>query len=103
MFLPSPGCESDVGDDREAAARDVARHPREFGVNTAGHDPHLWSSEGDGQVVRLDTDLDVASRPCDIAVLLRTHAAYDLEHVAATAPLVFDTRGKMTGPNVDRL
>ena len=93
----------DISDDRETPARDVVRHLRELGADVVGHDPHLSSFDVDGEAVRLDTDLDAALSSCDIAVLLQTHSAYDLEHVAATAPLVFDTRGKMTGPNVDRL
>ncbi|NDH89138.1 MAG: DUF1501 domain-containing protein [Actinobacteria bacterium] len=64
---------------------------------------HLDTFDVDGVAVDLAKDLSGSLGECDIAVLLQTHSAYDLDHVAATAPLVFDTRGKMTGPNVDRL
>ena len=93
----------DISDDRETPARDVVRHLRELGADVVGHDPHLSSFDVDGDSLRIESDLDTAMASCDIAVLLQTHSAYDLDHVAATAPLVFDTRGKMTGPNVDRL
>jgi hypothetical protein len=36
-------------------------------------------------------------------VLLQAHRAYDLDRLAALAPFVFDTRGKVRGPNVERL
>jgi UDP-N-acetyl-D-glucosamine dehydrogenase len=93
----------DISDDRETPAREVVRHLRDLGADVVGHDPHLDSFDVDGVAVDLAKDLSGALRDCDIVVLLQTHSAYDLGHVAATAPLVFDTRGKMTGPNVDRL
>ena len=93
----------DISDDRETPAREVVRHLRDLGADVVGHDPHLDTFDVDGVAVDLAKDLSAALRDCDIAVLLQTHSAYDLEYVAATALLVFDTRGKMTGPNVDRL
>ncbi|MEY4322229.1 MAG: hypothetical protein RL410_10, partial [Actinomycetota bacterium] len=39
----------------------------------------------------------------DVVVLLQAHAAYDLNGIAAKSKVFFDTRGKITGPNVERL
>ncbi|MDA3029489.1 MAG: nucleotide sugar dehydrogenase, partial [Actinomycetota bacterium] len=93
----------DISDDRETPAREVVRHLRDLGAEILGHDPHVSVFDVDGEAVNLESDLNTALASCDIAVLLQTHSAFDLDHVAATAPLVFDTRGKMTGSNVDRL
>ncbi len=93
----------DISDDRETPARDVIRHLRLLGADIVGHDPYLSSFEVDGVPVSMEVDLDTALRSCDIAVLLQAHSSYDLDHLAAMAPRVFDTRGKMSGVNVERL
>ena len=93
----------DISDDRETPARDVIRHLRSLGAEVVGHDPHLSSFEVDGRPVAMANDLDSALSSADVVVLLQTHSAYDLSHVARTATAVFDTRGKMSGPNVERL
>jgi UDP-N-acetyl-D-glucosamine dehydrogenase len=46
-----------------------------------------------------DAELDAA----DAVVLVTDHDAFDLERVAARAGYVLDTRGRISGPNVERL
>ena len=94
---------ADIADDRETPARDVVRNLRIAGAHVVGHDPHLSSFVVDGLPIDIAGDLDTALGACDVAVLLQAHSAYDLSHVTALAPVVFDTRGKMRGPNVERL
>ncbi|MDA2946218.1 MAG: nucleotide sugar dehydrogenase [Actinomycetota bacterium] len=94
---------ADIADDRETPARDVVRGLRAAGAAVTGHDPHLSSFAVDGAAIEMAGDLDAALSGCDVAVLLQAHSAYDLSHVAALAPVVFDTRGAMRGPNVERL
>jgi len=36
-------------------------------------------------------------------VLLQPHKSFDLEHIKAKSKVLFDTRGKLDGPNVIRL
>jgi UDP-N-acetyl-D-glucosamine dehydrogenase len=48
-------------------------------------------------------DLEAGLAACDIAVLVQNHAVLDLAVVAAHAPLLLDTRGKASGPQVERL
>lgn len=93
----------DIADDRETPARGVIRALRELGAVVTGHDPHLTSFDVDGTAVPLADDLDASLRAADITVVLQHHRAYDLDQVVATAPLVFDTRGRLDGPNVERL
>ena len=39
----------------------------------------------------------------DVVVLLQAHSVYDLDDIARRAVAVFDTRGVMSGDNVERL
>jgi UDP-N-acetyl-D-glucosamine dehydrogenase len=93
----------DIADDRETPARQVVRGFRRLGAEVIGHDPHLASFEVDGEALPMVTDLDAALAECDVAVLLQAHSAYDLDAIVTRAPLVFDTRGRLDGPNVARL
>ena len=93
----------DIADDRETPARAVVRELRMHGVSVSGHDPHLSSFVVDGSVLPMHVDLSLALSSCDVAVLLQAHGVYDLEAIQQAAPLVFDTRGKMRGTNVERL
>lgn len=93
----------DIADDRETPAREVVRGFRRLGAELWGHDPHLKAFDVDEQAVMLVDDLDQALAECDVAVLLQTHRAYDLDAIVAAAPLLFDTRGQVEGPNVARL
>lgn len=93
----------DIADDRETPARDVIRELRARGVNISGHDPHLSEFNVDGSPLSLHDRLDDALSACDLAVLVQAHREYDLDAIQRSAPLVFDTRGKMRGPNVERL
>jgi nucleotide sugar dehydrogenase len=93
----------DIADDRETPARDVARHLRAMGADVRAHDPLVWSFDVDGSPVAMEHDLRSALADCDVAVLLQAHSAYDLDFIRGSAPLVFDTRGKLRGPNVERL
>jgi UDP-N-acetyl-D-glucosamine dehydrogenase len=93
----------DIADDRETPARGVVRALRELGAVVLGHDPHLTEFVVDGEPLELAPDLHGALGACDVAILLQQHSAYDLDEIAAGAPLVFDTRGKMQGEGVERL
>jgi len=93
----------DISDDRETPARDVVRHLRRLGATVIGCDPHVTSFVVDGEPVALEPLSDSALGKCDVAVLLQPHTVFDLDRIVAVAPLVFDSRGKMDGENVDRL
>jgi nucleotide sugar dehydrogenase len=93
----------DIADDRETPARAVVRALRELGAVVVGHDPHLTEFSVDAAPVELAADLGVALGACDVAIVLQHHSAYDLDEIAAGAPLVFDTRGRMQGEGVERL
>jgi len=93
----------DISDDRETPARDVVRHLRRLGAEVAGCDPHVERFVVDGEALELVANARSSFESCDVAVLLQVHHAFDLEMIASAAPAVFDTRGRMSGPNVDVL
>ena len=93
----------DIADDRETPARDVVRELRSRGVNVSGHDLHLAEFDVDVSHLEMHGDLATALTDCHLAVLLQAHRDYDLDSIQRVAPLVFDTRGKMRGANVERL
>lgn len=94
---------ADIADDRETPARDLVRGLRTRGAVVRAHDPLVGSFDVDGVEVSMVGDLDAALGACDVAVLVQAHTVYDLDSLARLAPLVFDTRGKMRGTNVERL
>ncbi|GAA3849253.1 nucleotide sugar dehydrogenase [Streptomyces coacervatus] len=93
----------DVADQRESPAVPVARLLRERDAEVSFHDPYvpLWSVSGT-DVPRVD-DLMAAARDHDLTILLQDHSAYDLPALADQARLLFDTRGRIFHPDVERL
>ena len=92
-----------ISDQRETPSRDVANLLIEKGALVSGFDPHVSHFDVDSGVLPLATNLEVALGECDIAILLQTHSAFDLDEIARLAPMVFDTRGRMRHDNVERL
>ena len=92
-----------ISDQRETPSRDVANLLIEKGALVTGFDPHVSHFDVDSGVLPLATNLEVALGECDIAILLQTHSAFDLDEIARLAPMVFDTRGRMRHDNVERL
>ncbi|MBU3689402.1 MAG: UDP-N-acetyl-D-glucosamine dehydrogenase [Acidimicrobiales bacterium mtb01] len=94
---------ADIADDRETPARDLVRSLLKRGASVRAHDPMVRSFHVDGVEISMAADLDSALHDCDVAILVQAHSAYDLAVLARHAPLVFDTRGRMRGSNVERL
>ena len=94
---------NDIADDRETPARPLIRHLRHKGAVVIGVDPHLTSFEVDGEPLELVNDVEAAVADADLAVLLQTHRQFDLESLGAGPTPFLDTRGKLTGPAVERL
>ena len=93
----------DVSDDRETPARDVIRHLRILGADIVAHDPYLQSFDVDGVGVSMEIDIHRALDSADVVVLLQAHSAFDLDEIARRGNVVFDARGVLSGPNVERL
>lgn len=93
----------DIGDDRESPSVDVARILHEHGAVVVYHDAVIGEWRTPTTPVERADDLLAALGSCDIAILLQDHSAYDLDQIAAAAPRLLDTRGRATGPSVERL
>ena len=93
----------DIADLRESPSREVAELLVEKGSNMTFHDPHAESFRMHGEVHHRVDDLDAALAKADVVVLLVAHAAYDLEDIKSKSKMIFDTRGKLSGANVERL
>jgi UDP-N-acetyl-D-mannosaminuronate dehydrogenase len=44
-----------------------------------------------------------AAAAADLVILTQNHRGYDLEKLKASSKVILDTRGVLTGDNVDRL
>ncbi len=94
----------DIADQRESPARPIARKLRVRGAQVAYHDPYVPAWQVDGQDVLRACDLRAGVAAADLVILLQAHRDYDLEWIAATAPLLLDTRGVVpAGPRVEAL
>jgi len=93
----------DIADERESPARPLARRLLELGAELSFHDPYVarWSL-GDVELERV-ADLSSAVTAADLVLVTTLHSSYDLHAIAADAACIFDTRGRLDGPNVERL
>jgi nucleotide sugar dehydrogenase len=92
-----------IADQRESPAVPLARRLRAMGAVVSFHDPHLQVWRPDGEAIDRVADLDAALKDADVSVLLQDHRAFDIDHLTATARLLFDTRGVTRSDTVARL
>lgn len=101
-----------IADQRESPVRPLARELVGAGANVVFHDPYVaeWNIDNEhghpsatDRVLRSATDVMTAAKAADLVVLLQPHKGYDLSAIAAVAGQMLDTRGVLSGPNVERL
>jgi len=93
----------DIADQRESPATAVARHLLDLGAHVAYHDPYVPQWSANGTSIRRADDLAAELAAADLTILLQSHTAYDLDHLVREAARLFDTRGKIGDPSVERL
>lgn len=95
---------ADIADQRESPARDLAERLLLLGAHLSYHDPFVptWDING-STTLRAADDLDAAVKETDLLVVIQAHSCYELSRLSELAPLVFDTRGRLSGDNVERL
>jgi nucleotide sugar dehydrogenase len=103
ILLLGVAYKADISDVRETPADDVARHLISLGASVSYADPHVERFVVDGRELERHEDWMDAIRQTDLVVLLAAHRVFDLEAIAAAAPLLLDTRGVMSGERVARL
>jgi UDP-N-acetyl-D-glucosamine dehydrogenase len=84
----------DIADQRESPARPIARKLLQRGAVLSYHDPFVESWQVDGKEIRRAAAPDEAA---DLTILLQAHSGYDLAGIAASAHLLLDTRGTVSG------
>jgi UDP-N-acetyl-D-glucosamine dehydrogenase len=98
-----------TGDARESPGRTIVQLLRRTGAVVRVADPHvgglglLEDELEDGTPAVLVTLSDAELDAADAVVLVTDHDAFDLDRVVARAAYVLDTRGRISGPNVERL
>ena len=92
-----------IADQRESPAVPLARQLMAKGALVTYHDPHVESWRAVPEAGRVD-DPATAVAAADLTVLVQNHRDYDLDALAGTAQLFFDTRGRTTpGERTHRL
>lgn len=81
----------DVSDDRESASLEVVRWLERRGAQVAILEPFVPRERLEGQGFTVAELADLGD--FDLAVVLTDHSSLPFESVAATVPVVFDTRG----------
>ncbi|MDR7085876.1 nucleotide sugar dehydrogenase [Aeromicrobium panaciterrae] len=92
-----------IADKRESPAIPLAQLLLDKGANLVFHDPHVEEWAPNGTSVPRATDLDEVLATADLSVLLQNHHEYDLASIATTAKRLFDTKGAIDHPSVERL
>lgn len=98
-----------TGDSRESPGRVIVELLRRAGAAVSVADPHvvdlgsLADSLDDGLPALLVDPSPEVIRSADAVVLVTDHDAFDLHGIARQARYLLDTRGRVSGPNVERL
>ncbi len=91
-----------TGDARESPAAVVAEQLAALEADVRVADPHVREHALDSRVARVDaTEDEIAA--ADMIVVLTDHDAFDFDLVGRAGRVVFDTRNRVSGANVERL
>ncbi|MEY2634267.1 MAG: hypothetical protein RIS75_207 [Actinomycetota bacterium] len=102
---------ANIADERESPVRPLARTLLAAGAEVSYHDEFVgqWNidsehghHEGD-RVLTSEADVYTAAAAADLVILLQNHRGYDLAKLQSSAKVILDTRGLLSGANVDRL
>ena len=100
-----------IADERESPVRPLARALLAAGAEVSYHDEFVasWNidsehghHEGD-RVYETEKDVYTAAAAADLVILLQNHRGYDLAKLQSSSKVILDTRGLLSGDNVDRL
>ncbi len=93
----------DIGDQRESPARPLASQLLTLGADVHFFDPYVDSFIVDNRQLPVEDDLSSALEWSDIAVLVQAHREIVKFAALADADRILDTRGVLSGHNVQRL
>lgn len=93
----------DIADQRESPAIPIGLGLLEKGAKVLFHDPKVEVWRLDGKEINRTPDLISALKQADITVVLQNHSSYNPDELISNAQLLFDTRGQLDHPEVERL
>ncbi len=93
---------ANISDERETPARPIARRLVELGADVRFHDPYVESFSVDGVEVA-SIGIDQAIDDAALLILLQAHDSIMGSTNLAAANHILDTRGVLTGANIERL
>ena len=94
---------ANVGDQRETPARPLAAHLAAMGADVRYFDPHVDTFTFNGRELIGEDDLEQALAMADIAVLVQAHDEIVESGALDRVGYILDTRGVLSGSNVERL
>jgi nucleotide sugar dehydrogenase len=94
---------ANVSDQRETPARPLAANLSAMGAEVRYFDPHADTFTFNGRELVGEDDLEEALASADLAVLVQAHDAIVESGVLNRAWRILDTRGVLSGDNVERL
>ena len=94
---------ANVRDQRETPARPLAEHLTALGADVRYFDPHADTFNFNGRRLVGEDDLATALANADLAVLLQAHNEIIGSDSLNRARRILDTRGVLSGDNVERL
>ena len=94
---------ANVSDQRETPARPLAAHLISMGAEVRFFDPHADTFTVNGRELAGQTSLEMALADADLAVLVQAHDAIVGSDKLGLADQILDTRGVLSGDNVERL
>lgn len=93
----------DIADQRESPAIPIGLGLLEKGAQLEFHDPMVETWRLNGRELARVADLKAALNRADITVMLQDHASYNTDELINESNLLFDTRGRINHPEVERL
>lgn len=94
---------AEISDQRETPARPLAARLSAIGAEVRYFDPYVDNFVVEGREVGREVDLTAALHWSDLAVLVQAHSEIVNSESISIARRVLDTRGVLTGDNVERL
>jgi len=93
----------DIADLRESPSLEIFEILIDDGADARFFDPHVATVRVAGDVREREADLQQAIIESDVVVVLQAHSAFNLDAIVNSSKTVFDTRGVLSGANVERL
>ena len=94
---------ANISDQRETPARPLAECLLNLGADVRFFDPYVSAFTVEGREIEAENDLETAVNSADLVVLLQAHDEIVGSAALDGAEHILDTRGVLTGDNVERL